>query len=376
MSEWSMEVQQLINQRVKLMSQEIGARFPHVTDKTGKYQLEKPQWWTAGFWPGILWQVYQNTKDQDLKSIAIKCENELAEVLNDPTQMDHDAGFMWSLSSVYQYQIENDENAKVHALHAANLLAARFNIKGHYLRAWNDGVDREDNSGTVIIDSAMNLPLLFWASVETGDPRFKHIAISHADTLLKHFVREDGSVQHMVLFDAEEGTVLQKVGGQGFAEKSAWARGSAWALYGFALAYKYTKQERFLKASMLVANYFLMHTEKTKIALWDFRIPENTSNCKYDYLDSSANAIAACGCLLLSQIVISSEQRYYYAGAERLLKDLVDYAIDFGGEQQGILQHGTGHFPAQRNLDTTLIYGDYFFVEAINTLNKQQKLNW
>ncbi|MFB9769224.1 glycoside hydrolase family 88 protein [Lactiplantibacillus modestisalitolerans] len=377
MTKWSSELQNSINQKVKSISQTIGDRFPHATNADGNYQLEKPQWWTAGFWPGILWQVFQTTHDEQLKEIAIRCEKQLATVLQDPNKVDHDAGFMWMLSSVYQDQLLHDETAKTHALLAANLLAARFNIRGNYLRAWNAWIGREDNTGTVIIDSVMNLPLLYWASEVTNDPRFKHIATAHADTILQHFVRDDGSVHHMVIFNAETGDVVEKLGGQGFAENSSWSRGCAWALYGFALAYKYTHAERFLTASMKVANYFLMHTETTKIALWDFRIPANTAEQKYDYPDSSANAIAACGCLLLADLVTPEEHDFYYQGAERLVTDLVEQASALDDPNcQGLIKHGTGHFPEQKNLDVSLIYGDYFFVEAVNTLNHVQTLHW
>ncbi|GBG07005.1 glycosyl hydrolase [Paenibacillus agaridevorans] len=370
--QWAQEAWEQIVAKVSRTSKRIGDRFPHAS-VNGQYVLEPAYWWTAGFWPGLLWLVYRETGDEALRALAESCEAQLDGVISDYYRLDHDMGFMWQLTSVARYKLLGEEESKRRALLAANLLSARFNTKGRYIRAWNPWRPGEDNSGWAIIDCAMNLPLLHWAADISGDPRYKHVAIAHADTVLDHFIREDGSVNHIVIFDAASGEKLGVNGGQGYAENSAWSRGAAWAIYGMALSYKHTGDERYLRAAQRVAHFFIANLPEDYVPVWDFRIPDDVTR----YRDSSAGACAACGLLLLAEQVGAAESALYREAGERMLHSLYTrYGAWSNEEEEGLILHGTSHYPENKNIDVPLIYGDYYFAEGISRLLKHGELFW
>lgn len=371
-SDWVQEAWSSTAAKVKRIHKRIGDRFPHAS-VNGVYQLEPAQWWTAGFWPGLLWLVYRETQDEALKATAESCECQLDELLTDSNRVDHDIGFMWTLTSVANYKMFGDAKSKRRALLAANLLAARFNVQGNYIRAWNPWSEGERNEGWAIIDCAMNLPLLYWASETTGDPRFKHIATKHADTVLEHFIRPDGSVNHIVVFDPETGEKLEVKGGQGYAPESTWSRGTAWAIYGLSLSYQYTGNERYLNGAKQAAHFFLANLPEDHVPHWDFRLPPDVTA----FRDTSAGACAACGLLLLAEQVSEQESAFYYKSGERVLHSLYsNYGAWESEEEEGLILHGTSHFPEQRNVDVPLIYGDYFFAEGISRLMGKRDQFW
>lgn len=358
--------------KTRINSGIIGAEFPHAS-QNGRYVLEPPHWWTAGFWPGMLWQLYGDSGEQQLRDVAEKCEQRLDEVLDGYVKLDHDLGFMWLLTSVANYKLTGNESSRVRALKAANYLAARFNLRGRYIRAWNPWREGEDNSGVAIIDCSMNTSLLFWASAESGDPRFRHIAEAHMDTVLEHFIRPDGSVYHIVNFDAVTGEVVEKLGGQGHAPESAWSRGAAWALYGLALAYQHTGRVDYLHASQRVAHFFITRLPDDDVPHWDFRAPAEIGEIR----DTSAGSCAASGLLLLSKLVDDSEGLVYKRTALRMLESLYrNYGSWDDPNEQGLLLHGTSHYPEQRNIDVPLIYGDFFYVEALARVQDKGPFYW
>jgi len=298
---------------------------------------------------------------------------QLDQVIVDYYKLDHDIGFMWTLTSLAQFKLLGSEASKRRALLAANLLAARFNVQGSYIRAWNPWSEGENNAGWAIIDCMMNLPLLHWASDITGDARFKHIAISHADMVLTHFIRPDGSVNHIVIFDPETGEKLEVNGGQGYAPDSAWSRGAAWAIYGMSLSYQYTGKDEYLQAAKRVAHYYLANMPEDLVPYWDFRLPEGVPA----YRDSSAGACAACGLLLIADQVGTQEASLYRNAGERILHALyTNYGAWDSPTEEGLILHGTSHFPENKNVDVPLIYGDYFFAEGISRLNGNRELFW
>ncbi|HIW31986.1 MAG TPA: glycoside hydrolase family 88 protein, partial [Candidatus Paenibacillus intestinavium] len=350
----------------------IKDRFPHAS-VNGEYVLEPPYWWTAGFWPGLLWLVYRDTKDESIRMLGESCERQLDQVIVDYYRLDHDIGFMWQLTSVARYKLLGEEESRRRALLAANLLSARYNIKGRYIRAWNPWQPGEDNSGWAIIDCAMNLPLLHWASDISGDPRYKHIAMAHADTVLEHFIRPDGSVNHIVIFDPASGEKLGVNGGQGYSEQSAWSRGAAWAIYGMALSYKHTGEDRYLQAAQRVADFFIANLPADHVPVWDFRLPDDIPG----YRDTSAGACAACGLLLLAEQVADSDSTLYHEVGKRMLHTLYShYGAWDNDAEEGLILHGTSHYPEGKNIDVPLIYGDYFFAEGVSRLLKHGELFW
>lgn len=371
-TDWVQEAWKHTTEKVTRIQQRIGDRFPHAS-VNGIYQLEPASWWTAGFWPGLLWLVYRDTQDESLKATAESCERQLDPLMSDPSKLDHDIGFMWTLTSLANYKLSGNAESKRRALLAANLLAARFNVQGNYIRAWNPWSEGERNEGWAIIDCTMNLPLLYWASDITGDPRFKHIAVKHADTVLEHFMRPDGSVNHIVVFDPETGELLEVKGGQGYAPQSAWSRGTAWAIYGLSLSYQYTGHERYLNAAKQAAHFFIANLPEDHVPHWDFRLHEGVPA----YRDTSAGACAASGLLLLAEQVGQHEAAFYNKAGTQILHSLYkNYGAwdDLG--QEGLILHGTSHFPEQKNMDVPLIYGDYYFAEGIARLQGYRELFW
>ncbi|MNZ43475.1 Unsaturated glucuronyl hydrolase [compost metagenome] len=370
---WSDEAWSQVHEKVQRTSGRIGAGFPHASIN-GSYVLEPAHWWTAGFWPGLLWLLYQDaeSRDERYKEIAEACEQQLDEVLMGFEKLDHDIGFMWTLTSVARYKLLGESESRKRALLAASILCGRFNVKGNYIRAWNPWSEGERNEGWAIIDCMMNLPLLYWASETTGDPRFKHLAMEHADTVLEHFIRPDGSVNHIVVFDPETGEQVSVNGGQGFAPNSAWSRGTAWAVYGMALSYRYTGEVRYLEAAKRTAHFFITNLPEDAVPHWDFRLPVGIE----PYRDSSAGACAACGLLEIASAVSAEESAVYQKAGERILRSLYENYGAWDTEEEGLILHGTSHYPERKNLDVPLIYGDYYFVEGLSRLRGNSKTFW
>ncbi|WP_040951430.1 glycoside hydrolase family 88 protein [Gorillibacterium massiliense] len=353
-------------------TERIGSGFPHASVE-GKYDLAEPNWWMAGFWPGMLWLLYAESCDERLKTVAEQCEERLDGVLDEYTRLDHDIGFMWTLTSLASWKLLGNEVSRKRALKAANFLAARFNLAGRYIRAWNPWSENDQNAGFAIIDCSMNTPLLYWASEASGDPRYRHIAEAHMDTVVQHFVRADGSVYHIVDFDPWTGERRGGIGGQGFAAESAWSRGTAWALYGLTLSYHHTGKQAYLDAAKRVAHFFIANLPEDSVPHWDFRLPPEIVK----YRDSSAGAIAASGLLLLAEKVGPLEDHLYRGPAERILESLYrNYGAWDNAEEEGLVTHGTSHYPEGRNIDVPLIYGDYYFVEGLARLKGTRTIFW
>lgn len=351
-----------IQAKVDRMIALIGAKSPHVAGADGKYDDQRIDWWTSGFWPGLLWVMHEVTDEDRYKESAWEWDERLERQMLLPNSFDHDVGFHFLPTAVVKHRLTGDEDAKRRALFAANFLAGRFNLNGQFIRAWNGNMH-----GWSIIDTSMNLSLLYWASLESGDPRFAQIATAHANTVLKHFIREDGSVRHIVCFDPLTGEYDETLGGQGAAPDSGWSRGAAWALYGMANTYRYTGDAAYLRASQRVAHYFLANLPEDHVPHWDFRASETLEG---EPRDSSAGAIAASGLLELAGLLAEKEGRVYREAAERMIGSLyANYGTWDDAEHEAILKHGTGHKPAGQNVDVSLIYGDYFFVEAVAKLN-------
>ncbi|HTG68072.1 MAG TPA: glycoside hydrolase family 88 protein [Candidatus Udaeobacter sp.] len=371
---WVNDAWEKVHEKVTRTSSRIGARFPHAS-VDGTYVLEAPHWWTAGFWPGLLWLLYRDSESMDdrYKDIAEACEQQLDEVLAGYDRLDHDIGFMWSLTSVARYKLLGEEQSRRRALLAASVLSGRFNIKGNYIRAWNPWSEGDRNEGWAIIDCMMNLPLLYWASETTGDPRFKHLAMAHADTVLNYFIRTDGSVNHIVIFDPQTGEFESVNGGQGFAPNSAWSRGASWAIYGMALSYRYTGEARYLEAAKRVAHFFLANLPEDSVPHWDFRLPPGVER----FRDTSAGACAACGLLEIARAVPEEESELYQSAGERILRSIYEnYGAWDNQAEEGLILHGTSHYPERRNIDVPLIYGDYFFVEGLARLRGNAATFW
>jgi len=241
---------------------------------------------------------------------------------------------------------------------------SRFNPKGNFLRAWNDdGKNNNVLNRRAIIDCMINLEILYWASEVTGDPRFKNVANAHADSTMANFIREDGTIKHIVEYDPETGEYLGNVTGQAYSEDSCWTRGMGWAAYGFIKAYNYTKNEEYLKTSQKVIDTWMRLLPEGEIPPCDFMQPAEPW-----YYDSSAAAIVACA--MLDNAALCPEKKdFYIEQAKKLLETITDKCADFDIANDGIVRlQSQAYHKGQQNI--TLIYGDYYYYEALDKLLK------
>jgi len=371
-SQWVAEILTKAENKISYTFDKIETLFPYTT-KNGKYEssvfelpIDDICWWTNGFYPGIMWLMYLHTKDVKYKNKAIECEVALDAAFDDYYRLHHDVGFMWLTSAVANYRINKDENAGKRGLRAADMLAARYNMVAEYIRAWGFG---EVAKGHAIIDCMMNIPLLYWASEQSGDPRYKYIAEHHANTTIKNHIRDDYSVNHIVIFDQDTGEIISKPKGQGYAEGSSWSRGQAWALYGFILSYIHTQNEKYLHVAKNVAHYFISNICDEYVAKCDFRSPAEPV-----IYDSTAGVIAACGLIEIAKAVSEYEKPLYLNTAMKILKATEQKFCNWDVSEQSILQMGTESYAAGRHIP--ILYGDYYFIEALMKLNGNNLLFW
>lgn len=323
-------------------------------------------WWTGGFWPGLMWQLHALSGDDFFKAEARRTEKLLVEELNTFHYLHHDVGFMYLLSTGADWKLTGDEQSRIHTLHAASIMMGRFNPAG-FIRAWNG----TEQTGYAIIDCMMNLPLLYRATRETGDPRFAAVARIHADKAKQHFVREDGSCRHIVEFDPVTGDFVREHGGQGVGVGSSWSRGQAWALYGFTLLAMNTGEADDLATAEKIARYFAANIREDGLVNCDLRQPADVFK-----LDNIASSCAACGFLELAKLTGKAE---YRDAAEKLLDGLIDRCCDFDpeGAHCGILTHCTAAYHDDNvGTHTNITYGDYFFVEALCKLTGVDPMLW
>ncbi len=371
---WVSEVNEKILAKEKKVAQRSRNKIPYTTkdgvfDDRGKTEI---CWWTNGFWGGMMWQLYHATGEPVYLENALRTEIKLDENLMNRQGMDHDSGFKWLPTAVVHYRVTGDMASRNRALLAADNLASRFNPVGKFIRAWNNWDGNEDGSfaGRAIIDCMMNLPLLYWAGDELHDPRFCHIAKMHADTAIKNFIREDGSAKHIIEFDAETGEYLHSVGGQGYGHGSSWTRGQAWAVYGFMLSYIHTKEERYLATAKKVADYFIANIPDSKLIPVDFRQPQTPA-----YEDSTAAAIASCGLLELAKCVPEEERATYEDAALEMLKALADKRCNWDENMDNLVEKCTAAYH-DADHEFSIIYGDYYFIEAIWKLMGKELFIW
>ena len=331
-----------------------------------------PCWWTNGFWGGMMWLMYLGTNNEEYKKTALRSEQLLDNALNHYKTLHHDVGFMWLLTSVANYRITGNEAACNKALFLASTLFSRFNIEGNFIRAWHGA----DNKTRTIIDTLMNLPLLHWASREIGDDRFSKVAIRHADTAIRDHIRPDGSVRHIVAHDEHTGELVNVYPGGGLSADTCWSRGAAWAVYGTVLSYIHTKQQRYLDAAILTADYFIENCKKTGyLAAADFSAPQDPL-----YYDATAGVCAACGIIELAKCLSGERGEYYMGEAIKILKATDAHFCSYADDQDALVLMGSERYPREERflsgVHMPIIYGDFFFVEAMLKLKGNDFLIW
>ncbi|MCX4328520.1 MAG: glycoside hydrolase family 88 protein [Lachnospiraceae bacterium] len=367
---WAGRVADKIYEKMKMSVMRNRDKIPYLAaDGIFDDWSDRISWWTNGFYGGQLWQLYHAYGDGIFRQAAKNIEDKLDQSLADYMGMDHDSGFKWLLTAVANYKKTGSARSKNRALLAAANLVGRFNLAGRFIRAWNDE-GNGDTAGWAIIDCMMNLPLLYWAGQETNDPRFTQIAKAHADTAVKAFIRENGSASHIVQFDVDTGKIKGTLGGQGMETGSSWTRGQAWAVYGFALSYRHTRIEKYLETAKKAAVYFESCIPGNGIIPVDF-----CQDKELGWEDSSAAAIAACGMLEIETHVTEEEKGFFHKTAMKLLKTLEenrsnwDTDVDYIIENCSVAYHDDKHnFP--------MVYGDYYFTEAVFKLCGKELFLW
>lgn len=312
--------------------------------------------WTSGFFPGILWMLYERTGNATWKS---KAEEFTALMEREPrNRSSHDVGFKVYDSYGQGYRLTNNETYKKAILEGAATLITRFNKKVGCIRSWDFGKWQYP----VIIDNMMNLELLFAATRLSGDSIYYKVAVSHANTTMKNHFRSDFSSYHVVDYDTLTGKMISGGTHQGFADGSAWARGQAWALYGYTMCYRETKDPLYLKQAENVAAFLLNHPmlPADKIPYWDFNVPDTSKEPR----DASAAAIIASALYELKGY--SKNKKQYGKAADKIMNNLTKYYRAAINTNHGfILLHSTGHKPVNGEVDVPLVYADYYYLEAL-----------
>lgn len=320
--------------------------------------------WTSGFWPGILWYVYEYTGDTAWKMKAQAFTHTLRPVAFSKAA-DHDIGFQLYCSYGNGYRLTGDTAYKVVLLAAADTLATLYNPAAGTLLSWPHEVQHLGGHNT-IIDNMMNLELLFWAAKHGGDRRLYDIAVQHAHTTMKNHFRPDHTSYHVVVYDTVTGQAIRRQTHQGYADSTMWARGQAWAIYGFTLVYRETKDTAFLRFAQAVADAWLQRLPPDGIPYWDFQAPDIPAAPK----DASAAAIAASALLELSQYVPDPEKAAGYEGRASSLLGTLSHDYQAGGQSPAFLLHATGHKPNGSEVDASINYADYYYIEALMRLRK------
>ena len=346
-------------QYTQLLAQVKGDPQLPRTFANGKVVTVAPEDWTSGFFPGALWLVYDYTRDAKWRTAAEDYTARLAAIQN--LTKHHDVGFMLYCSYGQGLRLTGNPVYRDVLLQGAKSLSTRFNPAVGAIRSW----DNQTWKYPVIIDNMMNLELLMWAARAGPAPRGREIAISHADKTLGNHFRADGSSFHLVDYDPATGAAVKKQTVQGAADGSAWARGQAWGLYGFTMMYRETRNPAYLAQAEKIARFLLSHPRlpEDKVPYWDYDAPGIPDEPR----DTSAAAIMCSALIELSDFAEPELARQCLAVAERQLRSLSSpaYRAPLGTNGNFLLMHGVGHKPGKSEIDQPLIYGDYYFLEAL-----------
>ncbi len=352
--------------------------FPGAGSVNQIYPATENNDWTNGFWTGQLWLAYEQTKEAAFKEAALYQVPGFRERLIKRIVVDHhDMGFLYTPSCVAAYKLTGDKLARETALMAADNLIGRFQDKGEFFQAWGKLGDPKEYR--LIIDCLLNMPLLFWASEETKDSKYRETALRHIRTSMNYVVREDSSTYHTYYFDPETGNPVRGVTAQGYRDGSIWARGQAWGIYGSAIAYKYCPDPMYIESFRKITACFMEHLPKDLVPYWDFDFTDGSGEPR----DSSSAAIAACGMLEMAEYLEPEEAKDLLQQAKRLIKALTRHCLSHPGENtNGILLHSTYAKSSPYNtvtdsgVDECTLWGDYFYTEALVRIIGPWKAYW
>lgn len=341
--------------------------FPRSLMPNGELMLVAPDDWTSGFFPGSLWYLYENTNELFWKQQAIK----YTEILENQkfNTSNHDVGFMMYCSYGNGYRLTKTTHYKEVLIQSAKSLSTRFNPKVGLIRSWDFNKDKWQYP--VIIDNMMNLELLFWAFRETKDSSFYKIAVSHANKTLENHFRIDGSCYHVVDYDTITGNARLKMTYQGFSDESSWARGQAWALYGYTVMYRETGDKKYLKQTEKIANFIFTNKNMPAdlVPFWDFDAPRIPNVPK----DASAASVTASALLDLATLDTSNMLKYNTLANKIIYSLEKDYQSKLGENRGFLLKQSTGFLPWGVEINVPLNYADYYFMEALTRQKNIEK---
>lgn len=355
-----------ICQQTKKNIQLFGSDFPSACTTEGKYRLKSNDDWTNGFWTGILWICYEYSGDSLFKEAAEKnCDSFRKRLDTDFVLDHHDIGFLYVPSLVAQYKITGSEVAKEYSIKAADKLLTRYREKGEFLQAWGS-LDNEEEY-RFIVDSLINLPLLYWASEETGDDKYKTIADKHYKTVIKYGIRDDNTTHHTFYFDRNSGEPLGGKTAQGFSDNSCWARGQAWVILGTILNNKYQSWETNYQIFNRVYTKYDDCLPSDKIPYWDLVFDENSNQ----YHDASAAPIVV-NALLEREKQLGDNG--YNKDIDIMINSLIDtYSSKFNSKSQGLLDYGVYAYHGFKGINESNLWGDYFYIECLLRMYKNNE---
>lgn len=330
--------------------------------------------WTNGFWTGELWLGYEYTNEETMKKLAQANDRSFLDRVKKRIELDHhDLGFLYTPSCMAEYKLLHTPEAKEASILAADKLIERYQEVGRFIQAWGELGKPEHYR--LIIDCLLNIQLLFWASEQTGDPKYAQMATQHFYTSANNVIRDDASAFHTFYFDPKTGEPLKGVTRQGYSDDSAWARGQAWGIYGIPLTYRFVKDEDCFGLFKGMTNYFLNRLPKDHVSYWDLIFGDGSGHSR----DSSATATAVCGMheMLKHLPEVDSDKLTYKYAMHAMLRSLIDnYAnreIKLG---RPLLLHGVYSWHSGKGVDEGNIWGDYYYLEALIRFYKDWELYW
>ena len=360
-------------------------KFQKAYSENGFYQPIENNYWTTGVWTGEIWLAYEYACAHDMAQAAdalrhageVQIDSFMNRIVNKIEVDHHDMGFLYTPSCVAGYKLTGSKAGREAAIKAADQLITRFHPIGEFIQAWGT-MDAPENY-RLIIDCLLNLPLLYWASEETGDQKYRDIAEKHIHTAVANVIREDYSTWHTFFFDMKTGAPDHGATCQGYRDGSAWTRGQAWGVYGMALAYRYTKRAEYINIFRHVTEYFLSHMPTDLVPYWDLEFTSGDEQPR----DSSSASIAACGMLEMVKYLPEQERGYYVTAAKQLMKAVYDKcAVKDYSQSNGLVLHSTysNHSPYNTcnhyGVDECNSWGDYFYMEALTRLTKNWEPYW
>ena len=360
--------------QVRCNMEYFGTRFPSSATRNQTYGVIDNIEWTDGFWTGLLWLCYEYTGDDAFKNLALKNVDSFLNRVEKRIELDHhDLGFLYSLSCVAGYKLTGSAEGRKAGLLAADKLMERFQEKGGFIQAWGE-LGARDNY-RLIIDCLLNIPLLHWASLETGNPVYRNAAVRHYEAACNNVIRDDASAYHTFYFDPETGEPLKGVTRQGYSDDSAWARGQAWGIYGIPLNYRYVKDDSAFNLFKGMTNYFLNRLPEDEVCYWDLIFTDGSNQSR----DSSAAAIGVCGIHEMLKYLpeVESDKNTYRHAMHCILRSLMErYTAPEIKPGNPVLLHGVYSWHSGKGVDEGNIWGDYYYMEALMRFYKDWNLYW